>query len=273
MSAKGWSVHVGLNKVDPAHYQGWDGTLNACEADAHDMEAIAKSKGHAKVTKLLTKQGTRKQVVAAIREAAGALASGDLFFLTYSGHGGQIPDRNGDEPDGLDETWCLYDGELVDDELYTELARFASGVRILVLSDSCHSGTVTRVGPGGTLVVQQDQPGARAMPAPIAQRTYLAHKDFYDGLQKEADPKAMAKMKAAVRLISGCQDAQTSLDGTFNGLFTATLLRVYGSGNFKQNYAKFAKAIRKLMPSEQQPRHYVIGPRDHDYDAQTPFTI
>jgi hypothetical protein len=59
----------------------------------------------------------------------------------------------------------------------------------------------------------------------------------------------------------------------FNGLFTATLLRVYRGGNYKQNYAKFAKAIRKLMPSEQQPRHYVIGPRDHDYDAQPPFAI
>ena len=41
-----------------------------------------------------------------------------FFLLTYSGHGGQINDVNNDEPDGLDETWALYDRELVDDELY-----------------------------------------------------------------------------------------------------------------------------------------------------------
>ena len=26
------SLHIGLNKVDPGHYAGWDGELFACEA-------------------------------------------------------------------------------------------------------------------------------------------------------------------------------------------------------------------------------------------------
>ena len=57
-----------------------------------------------------------------------------------------MPDVWGDEADKQDETWCLYDGQLIDDELYFELSKFAPGVRILVLSDSCHSGTVVRAG-------------------------------------------------------------------------------------------------------------------------------
>ena len=77
-----------------------------------------------------------------MRAAGKTLSSGDFFFLTYSGHGGQVPDVTGEEADKQDETWCLYDGQLIDDELYLELSRFAAGVRILVLSDSCHSGTV-----------------------------------------------------------------------------------------------------------------------------------
>lgn len=32
--SKGYSLNIGLNAVDPNHYAGWDGELNACEADA-----------------------------------------------------------------------------------------------------------------------------------------------------------------------------------------------------------------------------------------------
>jgi hypothetical protein len=141
--AKALSLHLGLNSVSAAAYSGWDGPLAACEFDAADMAVIAKSQGM-KHTLLRTKQATRAKVLAALRNAARTLKNGDFFFLTFSGHGGQVRDANGDEPDHKDETWCLYDGQLVDDELYVELGRFAGGVRVLVLSDSCHSGTVTR---------------------------------------------------------------------------------------------------------------------------------
>ena len=65
----GLAVHIGLNAVDPAHYEGWSGPLNACEADANDMAAIAKA-SKIKSTTLLTAQGTRAKVLAAIRAAA-----------------------------------------------------------------------------------------------------------------------------------------------------------------------------------------------------------
>src|SRR5882672_3127033 len=114
---KAISLHIGLNGVSAAAYSGWDGPLAACEFDAHDMAAIAKSKGM-KPTVLLTKKATRAAALAGMRGAAKSLKPGDLFFMTYSGHGGQVRDTNGDEPDGQDETWCLYDGQLIDDELY-----------------------------------------------------------------------------------------------------------------------------------------------------------
>ena len=31
---QGISVHIGLNSVDPGQYEGWNGQLTACEADA-----------------------------------------------------------------------------------------------------------------------------------------------------------------------------------------------------------------------------------------------
>lgn len=116
--ARGISLHIGLNAVSAAAYGGWDGPLAACEFDANDMAVIAKSRGM-KSTVLLTKKGTRANVLGGMRSAAKALNAGDLFFITYSGHGGQIPDVSGDESDKQDETWCLYDGQLIDDELWS----------------------------------------------------------------------------------------------------------------------------------------------------------
>lgn len=142
--ATGISLHIDLNSVDPKHYNGWDGQLNACEADAKDMAKLAKKQGFSESSVLLTKNATVDAVKAGILAASKKLSKGDLFFLTYSGHGGQTPDKNADEADRMDETWVLYDRQFVDDELHQIYTKFKSGVRILVLSDSCHSGTVTR---------------------------------------------------------------------------------------------------------------------------------
>jgi transcriptional regulator of met regulon len=107
----GRALTVGLNSVDPKHYTGWSGELNACEADAEDMTSIVKSEGF-KVTTLLTKNATRERVIEKIREASKTLKSGDIFMLSYSGHGGQLPDRNVDEADvctmvNLSMTKCI----------------------------------------------------------------------------------------------------------------------------------------------------------------------
>jgi metacaspase-1 len=280
--AKGISLHIGLNGVDPAHYSGWDGPLKACEADAQDMASLAKTGGFS-ASLLLTKKATRAAVIAGIEAAAGKLEAGDLFFLTYSGHGGQIPDKNGDEPDLEDETWCLYDGELIDDELWELWSGFGQDVRVLVLSDSCHSGTVvraaydelTRAGVVRKPVSRAgggDAPVFRAMPDDVALRTYRAHQQFYDKLA-DALPEKPSPVTASVRLISGCQDNQLSQDGAFNGLFTGTLLRVWNNGKFQGDYAGFHREIVKRMPPTQSPNQMLVGRHSAAYDAQRPFAI
>jgi hypothetical protein len=287
---KALSLHVGLNAVSATAYGGWDGPLAACEFDANDMAAIAKSKGM-KPTVLLTKKGTRANVLAGMRGAAKALVAGDLFFLTYSGHGGQVPDVSGDEPDKQDETWCLYDGQLIDDELYFELSKFKAGVRILVLSDSCHSGSVTRAPP------PPPPPGQRVklMPAAVAMRVYREHQAFYDKLQldvakaagqKAVDPDAalaqvaasgrlaaiVKKFNPAVVLVSGCQDNQTSMDGDHNGAFTEQVLKAWSNGAFKGNYGSFHAKVKAALPPTQTPNLFTLGTTGA-FLAQSPFTV
>lgn len=274
------SIHIGLNSVDPDHYDGWDGALMACEFDADDMQKLAKSRRF-KPTKLLTHEATADAVTAAIEKAANDLSEGDFLFVTYSGHGGQVPDKNGeDEPDRTDETWVLYDRQLVDDELYALWAKFKPGVRIFVLSDSCHSGSVLRniddrdavpnvVANRETAAAQS--PRRRALPLDVMVKTYRAHADEYDAIQDALPSSANADVGAGVLLISGCQDDQLSMDGMSNGLFTETLLGVWDKGRWKGNYSSFHQAIIGKMPQEQQPNLMQVGAKDSGFGDEDPL--
>ena len=291
--ARGLSLHIGLNSVNPGHYGGWSGELAACEFDAKDMAALAGGRGM-KASVLLTKDGTRAKVLAALRAASKSLVKGDFFFLSFSGHGGQVPDVSGEEADKLDETWCLYDGQLIDDELYMELGKFVTGVRILVLSDSCHSGTVVRAGPPALGIIAPEL-RSKMMPPSVAMRTYEAHKAFYDKLQDDVakaeggtvvDPddalagvavstrltKIAKRFKARAILISGCQDNQSSYDGQHNGAFTGRLLTVWNRGNFDGNYATFHAHIKSGMPAIQTPNLFTMGPVVA-FLKQKPFSV
>src|SRR4029453_7025802 len=267
----GASLHIGLNAVDPKEYSGWDGQLTACEFDANDMQALAKAQGFTKVTKRLTKKATRNRVLADIKAAAAKLKRNDIFFLTYSGHGGQVPNTGNDfEPDGFDETSCLYDGELIDDELYAALKQFVRGVRIFVLSDSCHSGTVLRAAHFSALGLMPVRP--RMMPRDTPLGVYMDHEQFYDKLQQRGRTRR-PKMHATAVLISGCQDNQTSAAGDRNGLFAETLLAVWKNGKFNGDYHGFHESIVKLMPPTQSANYFTIGRTNEQFENQKPFTV
>jgi hypothetical protein len=275
------SINIGLNHVDAAAYGGWNGQLAACVNDARCMQQIADSLGYSS-TLLLDEEATADRVICEIGSAARALDAGGILLLTYSGHGGQMPDADGDEDDGKDETWVLYDRQLVDDELYNLWNQFGSGARIVVLSDSCHSGSVTKdmeyqALAGSTALARHYRTRGgpvrfRAMPAPVAAADYGRRRSFYDAQQFAAGARMRADMEACVLLISGCQDNQLSSDGDVNGLFTARLLEVWGNGDFEGSYTTFHQAIVDRMPATQTPNYYIVGTSNPDLEAQKPFT-
>lgn len=109
---------------------------------------------------LVNDQATKAAIVQAFMTMAQTAKKGDIVYIHFSGHGQQMRDRNGDEADGLDESWIPYDayrqpcnkdrGEkhLVDDEVNICLSAIrdkigASG-KLLVAIDACHSGDATR---------------------------------------------------------------------------------------------------------------------------------
>ena len=275
---KGLALHIGVNRCDPEHYNNWEGRLSCCEGDAEALAALTKAQGFA-VRTLKTLDATRTTVISAIEKAAKQLKDGDLFVVSFSGHGGQLPDRGGDEVDNIDETWCLYDGHLLDDELANLWAKFQEGARILVLSDSCHSGSVIR-GEAGSNRPSVEHLDARFMPMNIAMDVYAKNSAFYDKVQREAHAQN-PDIQASVLLISGCKDEQYSYEGWGHGLFTSALLDTWSTGTFDGNYEHFhqqiASRLPKPIPEEnipgQEPQKMYLGREEPEFYAQRPFSF
>ena len=90
------------------------------------------------------------------RLGAAKYGDGDRVLIYFSGHGAQVPDDGSDETDGRDEILVLHDTRpgdgglrsfLRDDEFGSRLAGIKAA-NVLVLVDSCHSGTTTKSFPG-----------------------------------------------------------------------------------------------------------------------------
>ncbi len=269
--AKGISLHIGVNKVDPDGYPlnptysspayavvskdyrpvrfddgfnvGWEGPLASCEFDAEDMLRLARSQSFS-ASILKTKKATTGNVKNKIRSAAKKLKAGDIFLLTYAGHGAQVDDLNKDEIDKLDETWCLYDRMFLDDELQALYAEFARGVRVVVVADSCHSGSATRVGTSDD-EKKREGLGIRAMPLRAAKAIYEGNKEKYDRIQAGLGKRR--KPKASRILISACQDHQLAGGGDRNGQFTAALKEAWGGGKFSGNYRDLARKVKAAL--------------------------
>jgi hypothetical protein len=302
--SQGISLHIGLNHVNPDAYNGWDGALAGCINDANAMHAIARSQGFS--GEVITEhQATSSNVVAKLSQIAGQLQAGDIFLLTYSGHGGQIPDQTGEETDGMTETWVLWDRELLDNELYAMWSRFAPGVRIFVSSDSCHSGTVVKMMyqrqrqrksalldieelkqvslerlnenrkyiNAGSTRARSAEPKPRFIPVDVGLRSFADKENEYRYYAHMAGAKSSHDIRAQLIFISGCQDNQYSYDGDDNGLFTSKLLNVWNNGGFSGNHLSFYNAIGAQMPSYQTPNFMTLGTPISGFEEQRPYTL
>ncbi|NUP10465.1 MAG: caspase family protein [Polyangiaceae bacterium] len=277
--AQARSLHIGLNAVDPAHY-GSPLPLSGCHNDARDMAALARGAGY-DATVLLDREATASCVLEALETAARSLKARDTFLLTYAGHGAQVPDESGDEADSLDETWVLFDRMLLDDEIYEKLARFERGVRIFVLSDSCHSGTVARKALYEQLV--RTGPLAREYESTTLRFRTPEEPDFgkrvwaqhavYQARARSITGNPKDAVRAAVIQLSGCQDDQLSADGDGNGLFTSKVKSVWASGAFQGNHRAFGQAVRAVMPPTQSPNYLLFGEDVTEFERERPFTV
>lgn len=279
MTPQSYALHIGLNAVNPNSYAGWDGQLFACENDVAVYKSLAEKAGFQQIHTLLTQAATTDNVLQHLRNAAAQLVSGDIFLLTYSGHGGALIDSNHDETDnfgsmsGFDETWCLYDRQLIDDELFDSFGKFNEGVRILIFSDSCHSGSVAKNADTVTLHTSSDPaaiPRARVAPLDVLMRTYNSHKAAYDIIQAPLTTR-QEDIKAYVIQFGACQDDELAMEVQGNGMFTAQLQQVMTQP--VNSYTELFSAIETGFNGRQHPNLFHYGNKAYSFLAQAPFSI
>ena len=122
-------------------------------------------------------------------------------------------------------------------------------------------------------VVEPTSDVTRLIPLDIQAKTYDQNKGLYDGIQRANSRGENVNVGASVILISGCQDNQSSMDGTRNGLFTEALLKVWDKGAFKGGYKRFWREISRTMPASQSPNLFPVGVANRPFERQRPFTV
>lgn len=236
---------VGIND-----YPGFAADLSGCVNDAMDWTALLDAEGY-EVETILDAEATRAEVLDVLSKLVAMTGFADRLVFTFSGHGTWIPDRDGDETDRRDEALCLYDyasgGLLTDDDLQRVLGQRAYGANVLVLSDSCHSGTVTRDAAMVGAVATHGEP------------KFVPPNMLVDGLTAERaatlEKIAASAPRRTSSLISGCHDREYSYDAWFgdrpNGAFTKAAISAFRGGISLGNWHN---AIRAILPNDYFPQ-------------------
>lgn len=257
---------VGINA-----YPGME--LSGCVNDAMGWADLLEAREHV-FTILLDGDATRLNILEELRAMVSASKFGDRIVFTYSGHGSWVPDLNGDEPDGRDEVLVPVDYVsgfpvlITDDELADVFALRRRGVRVTVISDSCHSGSVNRfIEPGPTVMGGRAGDLRRFYTDTIRKPRFMPPSAFLDGKELvraravEAQASSLApRNTAGTVLMSGCADEEYSydayIDGRPQGAFSWAAITAHKAltGDRPPTYRKWHSQVRELLPSADYPQ-------------------
>jgi uncharacterized caspase-like protein len=235
--------------------------LRGCVNDVHAMTGVlTEYYGFAdKDIKVVTDyEATKQRMQTEITNLLRQAQRGDVLFLHYSGHGSNVPDKNGDEADSRDEILCPTDLDwqdpLLDDWLRQMFDTLPAGVNLSVIMDCCHSGTITRrLEPPDAPIIE------RYLPSPWDLMTVESGRQLRGGVRgKRAELRKKAKRSKDIVhvdipefLISGCSDTQTSADayinGSYNGALTYYLVAALKEKDGKLSYHELHDRALQLL--------------------------
>lgn len=230
-------------------YPGSSNDLQGCVNDAKEWADLLSSVYSYKVITRLNKEVSYGSYTEIFGNMIADSRAGDNIVGTYSGHGTNVPDQNGDESDGRDEALCLYDGYLIDDSIREMFKGLHPEATLTFISDSCHSGTVTRA---FLSVMNKD-----LAPKP----RYMPPEDDIEvlGVRGTDIKSRIFHPESGMNeiLISGCLPSEYSYDAYIGGKYRGAMsyyaknvLRKYPTITFENFYSK----LKASLPSAQYPQ-------------------
>jgi len=247
---------VGVND-----YPGTGNDLNGCVNDAMAWsQLLVEHYGFASddVKVLTDAQATKAKIVAGLKSLLAGAKAGDVLVFSNSSHGTYVADTSGDED--YDEAICPFDCDsnlLLDDELRELFLGLASGVSMAVISDSCHSGTLTRA------AVADAVPGMRITDERRVRFLNPAHlgkavlQDPWSAQPRGRQSYTQGKMKEI--LFSGCTPTEYSYDalieGKYHGAMSAMALKAIREANYEINWRQLHSRTQSLLDAAEYPQH------------------
>jgi metacaspase-1 len=262
-SSRRFALFIGVGSVLYSHY-GSVPSLEGYTRDVRCMEAVLAGQGYQFDPEADVMLNAKADDVLAHLKDVGLhrLHSGDIVVLFYSGHGALIPYPNlnqtlfgstcGNPASGAaadrvgrlsDGAWCMTDRAVLGAELYAVFHRwFPAGVHILVISDSCYSGTVVAASTRRLTELPTIQPQSRHVQKMRELRPQLkeldniydrsaANKELYDSVEAQlATTGTLPAMTSDITLLAACPNNETTMDGSPLSPFTSRFLtHWYGS--------------------------------------------
>jgi hypothetical protein len=223
---------IGINYINTVN------ELQGCINDTVNIKQLLKQKYHYNnnnitvLTDYTNTKPTKHNILTEFTKLITNAISGDTIFFFYSGHGTNSVDLTGDESDGQTEYIVPIDATtietcIIDDEL-TEIIKsnLKPGVTLFTIFDSCFSGTILDL-----------------------------KYQYYDTLHggNNVINNLVLDTQGQVYLFSGCNDAQTSADATFqvgkkivhNGAMTHAFIKAINSSN--KSFTTILEHMRTIL--------------------------
>lgn len=266
-----WALLIGIDS-----YSNFN-QLTGCINDVQVMHQVLTStfnfpESHVRL--LTDEQATREGILGALKDLVQRVGPDDIVVVHYSGHGSQMTDVEGDEPDGLDETIVPHDSgrtphenrDVKDDEIYLWLKDLtAKTSNVTLIFDCCHSGTIVRDDFGGAeRWVEPDlRPAEQLPPSPIPEIV----RGSLDG-GRDVGPSGWLPLGERYVLFSGCRREEKACEmeepgGNRHGALTFFLARELRKAESGTTYRDVFEALAPQISSQFPSQHPQLeGARD-----------
>lgn len=261
-------LHALLIGINEYHPDSNVGSLRGCVNDIQDFsDFLEKSYPtlNPVITKLFNEKATYQNVIDNFEsKLIEAPKAGDTVIFNYSGHGSQLNSADDflkyDAKD-LDQTMVCYDSRLddgfdiADKELAAMISSIKEGVTVIVILDSCHSGTATRSVEHYTLGKSRFTSGHTR-----SRELSTYYKGFYSRMQATTNNITIPKREHI--LLAACDREEVAWETpNHRGAFSSSLLSVLKKDNYV-SYADLFVQLRsyiKKYSSRQTPQFEPIG--------------